>query len=47
MTTTINRTILDNEDAIAAFYQGVEADTGKTIKRIIQRGLTVVIEFEV
>lgn len=31
MTTTLTRTILDNEDAIAAFYQGIEAATGNPI----------------
>lgn len=46
MTLPITRDLLDKKELIAAFYQGVEAGTGKTIKRIIQRGLTVIIEFE-
>lgn len=47
MTLPIARAILDSNEAISAFYQGIEISTGKTIKRIIQRGLILTIEFEV
>ncbi len=45
LTITIPRYILDDEDKLIAFYEQLEADSGRKIMSITSKGITLNIHF--